>query len=146
MTQNQNLSAEFMALLNQTAEEYRTSTASNDWMPPDGDYTVVISNYTNGMKTGDSTFAWFKLEGRIDAPQNPEVHDKVFALGFATTKYPGLLKTLVNAVAGVPVDNIADVHPTLQAAVGKIANVNVSTKLVKKTGNQVRNVTILGLV
>ena len=140
------LSQEFMDIINGVAEEYRTAEAQSNWMPPDGSYTVVLTKYTNGVKTGENKFAWFKMEGRIDAPNNPEVHDKSFSVGFATTKYPGLLKTFVSSIAGAPVDNIGEIDAILEAAQGKIATVTVTTKTNKKTGNPVRNVDIESVI
>lgn len=124
---NQQLSQEFLAILDGVAGDYTTAETMDDWMPDDADYTVVLTKGSFGHKAGDSSFAWFKVVGNIDAPQNPEVDKKSFTVAFATTKAMGAVKALASALAGRVVNNIREVPGIVEACAGLIVNVTVKT-------------------
>jgi hypothetical protein len=116
-----------MAILDGVAGDFATAEAMSDWMPEDGDYTVVLTKGSSGAKTGDNAMVWFKVVGTIDAPQNPELDKKAFTVGFATTKSLGAVKTMASAIAGRPVLNIREVPAVVESCVGLVCNVTVKT-------------------
>jgi hypothetical protein len=130
MAEQKALSQEFMAILQQNAEDFRKAEVTSDWMPPVGDYTVIGGAFacgTSAGKEGKPAFNWFRLPGRIEAPSNPELHGKVFSLLFGTTQQVGLLKAQCSGIAGRIVETILEVPAVLEQADGVVFSVNVST-------------------
>lgn len=123
------LSQEFMALLQQNAEEFKKAEVISDWMPPDGDYTVIGGAFSHGTvsKDGQPPFGWFKLAARINAVSNPELHDKLFTMLYGTTKQVGLLKSAASQIAGFLVEDIMQVPAILTQADGVVYSVSIST-------------------
>jgi hypothetical protein len=127
--QPQVLTQEFMALLQANAEEFKKAEVISDWMPPDGDYAVVGGTAVLGTTTkeGKPPFNWFRLPCRINAPSNPELHDKSFTMMYGTTINVGMLKSACSGIAGRVVDSIMEIPSVLASADGTVYSVNVTT-------------------
>ncbi len=125
--ENTNANADFSAILNDTAEEFKQAKVFNDWMPDDGEYTCVLSDLVTGVKDDQNNrFAWWRLTATIQSASDPDIDQSQFSL-FYSTKAPGFLKSDVSALAGKTITDIRTADQILRDNLGAIVNVKVST-------------------
>jgi hypothetical protein len=113
----------------QDAEEYGTQ-----WMPPDGNYTVVVSAVKNGTfvsKKTNKSEGWWKLTGRIESDiSNPDLYGKEFQIGYYTTegKKMGFVKGVAKTLnGGISVADLSEAATILSGAEGFVLDVKVVT-------------------
>lgn len=136
----------FEQMLAEHNQNYKEAEEYSDWMPPDNRkdecYTVTVVKGAKGVsaKEGQEAMGWWKLTGRIEAPENEELNGKEFTLGFYNTKAMGILKGQARALnGGEPVTTLQEANTVFESAVGKILTVKVATTVSKKNGNEYTN-------
>lgn len=145
---SEKLSNEMSDILTQVAKEFETADVYNQWMPPDGTYTTLLTAYADGVSVkGTNKVAWWKLTGRIVDPSNAELNEKEFTVGFYSTRQVGILKGAMAVLAGRKIDDIRQAEPILHGAVGWVVNVKVRTTEAKDgSGTEYHNANIVGVV
>lgn len=139
------LSAEMGNILEEIAEEFSQAEVFNEWMPPDGDYTVLITGYADGVSVkGNKKYAWWRQDGRLLVPGDPSLDEKDFTLGFYRSTAIGFLKQAMAVIAGRKIDDVRQAQPLLAGAVGWIINIRKSTT--SKDGVEYPRVKILNVV
>lgn len=124
------------------AKQYDDAEEYNDWMPPDGEYTVSVMKCGKGVSTKNdpnNPMFWYKPVVKIEAGDNPALLGQEFSLGFFSTNSPGILKGQVRALNGgepVPFDQVDAVF---MRSIGKILRVKVSTTTSTKNGKDYTN-------
>jgi len=131
----------FEQMLAEQNENYRKSEEFSDWMPDDGDYIVTVIKCVKGVSEKEDTkLGWWKLTGRIEAPENEKLNGQEFSLGFYNTKAMGILKGQARKLnSGEPVTTLAEADAVFEAAQGKILRVKVTTSTSKKNGQDYTN-------
>ncbi len=143
------LGTDMQNILAQVAEEFANAEVYNQWMPPDGTYTALITAYNDGVSTkGNNPVAWWKLDGRLLVPGDEELDEKEFTLGFYRSSAVGFLKQAMAVLDGQKVDDIRRAEPILSAAVGYVVTIKKSTTVRSeaKGGGEFPNVTILEVI
>ena len=141
------MNAVFDAILGEAAEEFTQAEVYSNWMPPDGDYTVLLTEAKNGVKVDENNrFAWVRLTGRILDDHNPELNEKEFSVGYFTTKVPGIMKGAVSILAGKVITNLKEAITILTRSNGTVVVVNVFTKPSKKNNQEYTNCNIQRVV
>lgn len=143
------LSQEMQSILEETAEEFANAEAFDDWMPPDGDYTVLLTNAKTDVKAYDdgSKMLWVRITGRILADHNPEVDQKEFTAGFFSSKAYGILKQAANVLKGSPCTSNTEAIKVLMGCAGTVVILSVKTKPDRKNNAVMRtNVNIQKVV
>jgi len=143
------LSAEFKKLVEeQAAKPYEEAEVFNNWMPPDGTYTVVLTDCQNGMSETEAgeRYGWVRLTGVIQAETDPELDQKEFTVGFYRTDRAHFkMKNDVAVLAGRKVDSfLASLNILEQAARENwIVTVEVSRGTSRNTGRTFTNTRIV---
>jgi hypothetical protein len=128
-------------MLSQFAGAYASAKETNDWMPPDGEYMVVLVEVDRGTFTDKKSGAvvpyfkpWVELQDGVDADGNTLVGRR-FGLGFMSLMptREGMLKTLVSRLAGATVNDLSVADGILSANIGTVLTVKVSTRESKGT-------------
>jgi len=143
------ISADMEKVLGEVAEEFANTEVFNQWMPPDGDYTCLITNYQDGVsKKGGREYAWWRLDGRLQVPGNEDLDQKEFTLGFYKSYVLGFLKGAMSVLAGRKIDDVRQAESILSGAVGWVVNVRKTTTVRSeaKGGGEFPNVAILEVV
>lgn len=143
------LSSEMASVLEQVAKEFETAEVFNNWMPPDGVYTALVSGYHDGVSVkGTAKTAWWKLDGRLIHPSDTELDGKEFTLGLFRSSQVGFLKGVMAILAGRKVDDIRQASSILSGACGWVVTVKVTTRPSGKVGDdrEFTNATITGVV
>ena len=121
------MTSEMEGILAAVADEFAQAEVYNDWRPPDGEYTVVVVSYSDGVSTrGNNKYAWWALGGRLLCP-GTELDEKEFTIGPFRSTGVGFLKAAMSVLAGEKTKDINQAEPILSAAVGKVVNVRVRT-------------------
>lgn len=142
----QGVDPDFDAILNETAQEFASAEIINTWMPPDGDYTVLLLGYKEGKKLDpDNRFIWWRIDGMILAEGNPSIDKHEFTVGYYTSKAIFSLKRDTAVLNGSPLTALSSAGPILAGAVGWIVNVSVRTAKAKN-GNIYTNTSITEVV
>jgi hypothetical protein len=139
----------FDDVLKQSTQAYKEAEAFDDWMPPDGEYTAVVTSYGEGVVAKETdTFAWMKLQGKLLTENDPELDGREFSLGYFTTKALGILKGAVAKLGGskLECDDLKLASELLKRSVGTIVNIKVATTVNKKNHQEYKNVRILGVI
>lgn len=141
------LTVDMENIIGNVSEDYANAQVYNSWMPPDGDYTVLLTGLDAGTVTSGDTYMWWRLDGRI-LSEGSELDQEEFTVGFFTTKAPGILKGAVAVLSGRKNTSLKEATPILEAAkdAGTIVEVNVSTRKSKKDGQVYTNARINRLV
>lgn len=122
------MTSEMESILEQVASEFESAEVFNDWNPPDGEYTTVLTAYSDGVTTrGSNKYAWWALTGRLLCPGNPELDQREFTIGPFRSTGVGFLKAAMAVLAGEKVNDVKQAEPILSGAVGKVVNVRVRT-------------------
>lgn len=80
--QKLNIGSEFQNILNDVAEEYANAEVFDNWMPPDGDYTVLLTKLQlNKVQKGDAEYLWVRLIGRILLEGDTDLDQREYAVG-----------------------------------------------------------------
>lgn len=118
----------FLDLIMHTASEFESADAFSDWMPDNGDYVVLLTKVAKGAFQTDGAQQWYvRLTGKILAEGNPELDQREFTVGYYTGRAPGVFKSAVAVLAGRVVNNIREAVDIVDASVGAVVSVNVST-------------------
>ncbi len=130
----------FESIMNEAAEEFANAEVFSDWMPPDGDYTVLLLETKKGAvdKEGQK-YGWWRLPGTIIDDTNPELGGKEFTVGYYTTKALGILKGAVSTLAGRTVTALTEVPEILATSAGRVVIVSVTTAFNKKANREFTN-------
>ena len=146
----------FEQLLAQHNQEFKEAEVYSSWMPPDEDYIVSLIKLETGQKTKDGVAtAWWKLTGRIEVektcPQDVQQADKLagkeFTVGFYTSKAYGILKGAARTLANNPqLDDLAEAHAVLEAAIGDVVRVRIKTSWSDKYKKDFTNCYILDVI
>ena len=143
------MSSDMQKILADVAEEFAQTEVFNQWMPPDGNYTALITAYGDGVSAkGGNKVAWWKLDARLLVPGDEELDEKDFTLGFYRSSAIGFLKQAMAVLAGRKVDDISQAEPVLSASVGMVVNISKTTTIRSdaKGGGEFPNVKILEVV
>jgi hypothetical protein len=127
------MSADMERIVAAKAEEFAAAEIFNEWMPPDGDYTVLLTEYADGVsKKGSNEYAWWRLTARIQS-SDPELDQKDFTIGPFRSSAVGFLKSAMSVLKGEKIDDLRQAEPVLSGAVGWVATVRVTTTTRDKT-------------
>ena len=143
------MSTDMQDVLAEIAEEFAQAEVFNQWMPPDGTYTALITGYNDGVSTkGSSRYAWWKLDGRLLVEGDPELDGKDFTLGFFRSTALGFLKQAMSVFAGRKIDDVRQAQPILSGAVDCLVTLKKTTTIRSeaKGGGEFPNVTILEVI
>ena len=124
----------FEQLLAQHNQDFKEAEVYNNWMPPDGDYIVSLVKLDKGSSTKDGvSLAWWRLTGRIEDVQDEKLNGKEFPVGYYTSKAYGILKGVARTLSDDPLlDDLAEAHGVLEAAIGGVVRVKVKTSFSEK--------------
>ena len=119
----------FEQMLAQHNQEFKEAEVFSSWMPPDEDYIVSLIKLESGQKTKDgAVIGWWKLTGRIEDVADEKLNGKEFTVGLYSSKAYGILKGAARALANNPqLDDLAEAHAVLEAAIGDVVSVRVKT-------------------
>lgn len=120
----------FEQMLARYNQDYREAEAFGaDWMPPDNDYTIVVTKVKKGVTVkNDQQVGWWKLTGKIDEIANPKLHGKEFPIGFYRTTGMGFLKSAAKALNdGESVNSLTEADKIFSTAEGLVLQVRVTT-------------------
>ena len=143
------MSTDMQEVLAEIAEEFAQAEVFNQWMPPDGTYTALITAYNDGVSTkGNNRYAWWKLDGRLLVEGDQELDGKDFTAGFYRSTAVGFLKQAMSVFAGRKIDDIRQVQPILSGAVDCVVTLKKTTTVRSeaKGGGEFPNVTILEVI
>jgi len=131
----------FEQLLAQHNDAYRSAEEFSDWMPPDGEYIATVMKSAKGVSTKDGvSVGWWKITGRLEVVEDPELNGREFPVGFYRTSTLGVLKSQVRALnGGKSVDSLAEADRVISESVGKVVKVKIVTTTSKKDGNDYTN-------
>lgn len=134
----------FEKLLDEYNQEYVESEAFTRWMPPDGEYLIVLAAPREGATPQDDgkDLLWLRQTGRI--VEEGTYKDREFMIGYYTNKAFGILKAATEALSpdGKPAKNLREARQVLQDATGAIIRVSVETVYDKKRKRNFTNTTI----
>lgn len=118
-TVTKELDLDFQGIIGTLEKEYAETEVQNRWMPPDGEYMVMLTSLNTGVsaKGNKGKMAWWRLGGRILKEGDQELDGKDFSVGFYNTLALWNLKGDVAVLAGRKIDDIKAVHPVLCEAV-----------------------------
>lgn len=120
----------FDALLDQYNEEYIKAEPFGNWMPPDGTYTVTITDVVSGRSPTDEgkDMLWWRLTGEII--NEGDLLGRKFCIGFFRSATFGALKPAAELLSKTQVKTLRDADKTLTSSVGSVLVVKVfqSTK------------------
>ncbi len=136
-------------ILAEVAEEFAQTEVFNQWMPPDGTYTALITAYADGTTTkGNTRYAWWRLDGRLLVPGDEALDEKDFTLGFYRSTAMGFLKQAMAVLAGRKIDDVRQAEPILSGSVGSVVTLSKTTTIRSevKGGGEFPNVKILEIV
>ena len=124
----------FEQLLAQHNQDFKEAEVYNNWMPPDGDYIVSLVKLDKGSSAKDGvSLAWWRLTGRIEDVQDEKLNGKEFPVGYYTSKAYGILKGVARTLSNNPIlDDLAEAHAVLEAAIGGVVRVKVKTSFSEK--------------
>lgn len=132
----------FEQLLDEYNQEYVESEAYSRWMPPVGDYIVVISKINKGTAPQDvgKDLMWWRLTGQI--VEEGTHKDRTFMVGYYTNKAFGFIKAATEALTGTPAKNLREADEVLSNAGGLVLRVTVEEVWSKKHDRNFKNATI----
>lgn len=124
----------FEQLLAEHNQAFKDSEVYSNWMPPDGDYIVSLVKFDSGQKEKEGTkTAWYKLTGRIEDVQDEKLNGKEFLVNFYRSSAYGILKGDARILSGNPLlDDLKEAYEVLEASVGTVLRVKVSTSFSDK--------------
>ena len=123
----------FEQLLAEQNQNYKEAEVFSNWMPPDNEYIVSLVKLDTGSTVKDGvSILWWKLTGRIEDVQDEKLNGEEFTVGYYTSKAYGILKGAVKALTGNLVQDLKEAHLLLEASIGKIIRVKVSTSFSDK--------------
>lgn len=108
------MTAAFRQVLDATQDEFAKVELYNKWQPPDGQYSVLLTGFANGVS--EKGVAWGKMSGSLQAPGNAALDQKEFSPGYYSTEYPISLKQDASALAGRKVDSNVEAFEILAKA------------------------------
>lgn len=90
----------FENMLAGLAEDYRKAEPMDNFMPDDGEYTVILSDLAKGVKVkaGEAPLIWISVKAKLLAAEDPNIDQKTMSLGFFSSKTLGMLKGFVQAL------------------------------------------------
>jgi len=114
-------------------QEFKDAEVYSSWMPADGEYIVSLIKLDKGSTSKDGKdLLWWKLTGRIEDVQDEKLNGKEFTVGYYTSRAFGILKGAVNMLTGEPIDDLAEAHAALDAAIGSVIRAKVTTSFSEK--------------
>jgi len=128
----------FEGILDRISGDYAEAEVMNRWLPPDdGDYSGVITKYSESEFTGDDGIAHgrIRLTVQLIAPHDPTIHGKELVVRCNTKAY-FTIKENVAVLAGKVIDGIKPSIDVLANSVGTAVVVTVSTSTAKKGSTQ----------
>jgi len=132
----------FEQLLAEHNKDYKEAKEFSDWMPPDGDYTVVIKGCDKGVSTkGDTPLLWWKHTAEILAGEDPGLMGREFTSLFASSRSYGSAKSQAKVITGgvsAP-DDASGLDAVLMGATGAVLQVQIKTRTSTKNGNDYTN-------
>ena len=96
--------AAFDLLVEQQSQSFTEAKAFNDWMPPEGQYTMVLKGIEKGVfksQKDEKDYIRCSPVFIVLCPTDESVHNKECS-PFYSTMQPGILKTLVTQLVGAP--------------------------------------------
>jgi len=129
----------FEKLLDEYNNDYMAAEAYSRWMPPEGDYLVLLLTPDKGVSTQDdgSQLMWWRLNGQII--EEGTFKDRVFMVGYYTSKAFGFLKAATEALTGTPAKNLREADEILSNTGGTVAQVRVEEVYSKKHKQSYKN-------
>lgn len=135
----------FEALLAQHNQEYVEAEVFSQWMPPVGEYLVLVEKVDKGASILDdgSQMLWWSLRCKI--MDEGSLLNRKFSI-FCSSKAMGIVKGIVEALNnGNPVlGGIKEADTVLDSAAGAVLQVEATkTPSKKKDGREFTNIAIL---
>lgn len=136
----------FEQLLAQHNQEYKDAKEFSDWMPPDGEYVILVKDCDRGSKEKDgSTMLWWKHTAEVvagdnqDACRDKEGNPREFGSMFVSSNNYGMAKSTAKILnGGTSPASSADLDRVLMGAQGQIIKVKIATKA-GKNGQEYTN-------
>jgi len=125
----------FEKILAEHNKAYAEAEVFSSWMPPEGEYIVVVSNTKRGTTIDDAgnEQPWWRITGKIQEPANPDLDQAEFAVGFYRSSAYGILKGAAAVLAGKPVvANLREADEIVMGSKGKVLKVRVEMVESKK--------------
>lgn len=122
--------ANFERVLEEHNQAYVESEAFNDWMPPDGEYVVLITKPSSGLgkdKETEMDLPWWKIMAQIQEENNQELDGKEFRVAFYSARNYGMMKTAAGILSGSPVGSLKEASRVILSSAGIVLKVKVST-------------------
>lgn len=136
-------------LLAEHNEAFMEAEVFDDWMPPEAEYIVAVTDSKRDMKDDTNSgkkLAWFRLKGQIADENDPTVHGRSFTVGYWTSKAYGIFKGAMQTLKGEPIEGIQEAVEVFDNAVGLILRVKVGSRFSKKHGKDFPEIKILGVL
>jgi len=121
----------FEQLLAAHNQEYKDAKEFSDWMPPDGDYVILIKSCDRGAKANDGgTMLYWKHMAEVVAGDNWEdCQGKEFGSLFCSSRNYGMAKSQAKILnGGNSPSSSADLDRVLMGAEGALVKVKITTK------------------
>ena len=115
-----------MAILEGFNQEWGETQASNDWLPPDGEYVVQVPKPKSGAKKDEktgTTFPWWSLDGKI--LQGAGNIGKSFNIGVFSFKQMWKVKGFCQTITGQEIKLATEGGQVLQACENAVFKVRV---------------------
>ncbi len=134
----------FEALLAAHNQEYADAEVYSSWLPPDGEYMVIVEKLDTGNATQDKgdDMLWWSLRCMII--DEGSFFKRKFSI-FSSSKALGIFKGIVEAInSGEPVEGgLAEAHAVMVDAVGKVLKIESLATFSKKDKRTYTNISIL---
>ncbi len=139
----------FESILDEVAQEYADAEIINRWMPEDGEYTGVITKYSEGDKVYDDggKMAWARLTVQLIAPHDTGeggIDGKEMSIGYST-KALFSLKGDTAALSGRVINDVRVALKVLQDSLGTVIGFEIKTTIAKNKQSY-KNATITHIV
>ena len=142
---------DFRNILAQSAEAFNDLELFDDWVPPDGDYTVVgqvVRSGTSSNEEAKTKYAWWNPPAQII--DDGEFHERTFSMGYASTntgwsfaRVCFLYRALMGKTSKVP----AEINRFLREDYpGMVFTVSIARKVSKKNGKIYPEIRVTGVV
>jgi hypothetical protein len=145
MTQTPSAGPSWQDLIGQCASAYSKATASNDWQPPDGDYTAVVEKVLTGIDKNSRPYwiLWGRLlDGVMTDPETGEsvsLAERAFKMMYLSVDPAkpeavtnSITKGVITKLAGQDVNDLVLGDAILKRSVGTIVSIKIKRTPSKK--------------
>jgi hypothetical protein len=140
-------SPDYANALASISKEFADAQVFSSWMPPDGDYAVLVTEADTGIskKSGQADMLWWRLTCQIESEGDPSLHNKTFSIAYNSLAIFNL-KAALAALEGSIIDDVSQASRILQETVGNTLLVRVTRGQAKKTGKKFIGTDILEVI